>query len=535
MTNKTWREFFPLKQPRKEQEYILDRIVEKINSGEKTFILEAGTGVGKSAIAVCLANYITATITGFDKYKKGAYILTSQKILQDQYLRDYKSACDIRSSSNFSCHSGPGETCGQTIRYNIYSNKKEKDQQKTCPNCPYRNAKDNFISAPLGITNYSYFMSETVYAGEIEPRKLLVLDEAHNIESEMRRWSTVEIDEETVNNVGCEFPFNSSRNDIIDWLTEIYKPTLVSHVLSLSDRLESLESKGIKKGISSLIDELDKMDKHMCAVNRIFDDEMKIDRDMLMDWSEQQNGRRKLQIQPLESGKIAKDMLYTLGEYNLLMSATILSSSIFKKSVGIDNCEFVSQPTPFPPKNFGLVYKPVGKMSKAFISKTMPKMINAVKEILKKHPLEKGIIHCANYDITKAIASINDRRLLIQTTAKDREDILKRHREGVGPTVIVSPSMMEGLDLEGDLGRFQIICKIPFPNMGDPVVEARNKQGDSWYAWYTSKSLIQSVGRCVRSITDTTNTYILDESFGVFFEKWGQMFPSYFGELEIDI
>lgn len=532
--NQKWRPFFPLPSPRREQEVVLDRIVEMIDGGEKTILLEAGTGVGKSAIAVCVANYVSSLGDRGD-YQAGAYILTSQKILQDQYIADFPQAADIRSSANFSCHSGPGENCGQTSRYMIYRQKGEERGPSTCPGCPYRAAKEKFINAPLGVTNYSYFLSETVYAGKLSPRELLILDEAHNIESEMRRWSTVEIDEETSTRIGCTYPYGSSRVNAIDWMVHEYRPAVQRYILAVQSKLESLEKKGVKRGMNILIDELDKMDRHICSLNRALSDEGDVNYDMLVDWDEERSGRRKLRVQPLDSGQIAKDILYPLGKRVLLMSATVLNDSVFRKASGLTDAGFISCPTPFPAEHFGIVYRPVGRMAKAHIQKTMPKMVRAVKDVLSRHKGEKGIIHCSNYDVTKAIGSIGDKRLLIQTSAKDREEMLKKHFSSREPTVLVSPSMMEGLDLDGDLGRFQVICKVPFPNMGDPIVEAKNRSGDEWYAWVTARTLIQAVGRCVRSMDDTTHTYILDESFGNFVERWTDLFPHYFTEMEIEL
>ena len=37
--------------------------------------------------------------------------------------------------------------------------------------------------------------------------------------------------------------------------------------------------------------------------------------------------------------------------------------------------------------------------------------------------------------------------------------------------------MQEGVDLKGDCSRFQVICKIPYPYLGDKWVKARMKGG----------------------------------------------------------
>ena len=55
-----WKQFFPYPQTRKEQEdainFALDAFIEQ---DKKFVVIEAGTGVGKSAIAIASANYLS--------------------------------------------------------------------------------------------------------------------------------------------------------------------------------------------------------------------------------------------------------------------------------------------------------------------------------------------------------------------------------------------------------------------------------------------------------------------------------------------
>ena len=53
-----------------------------INQNKRFVILEAGTGVGKSAIGLTVARYMNMNHTFSDDYSPGAYFLTTQKILQ---------------------------------------------------------------------------------------------------------------------------------------------------------------------------------------------------------------------------------------------------------------------------------------------------------------------------------------------------------------------------------------------------------------------------------------------------------------------
>ena len=108
---------------------------------------------------------------------------------------------------------------------------------------------------------------------------------------------------------------------------------------------------------------------------------------------------------------------------------------------------------------------------------------------------------------------------------------LKDHINSENPTVLISPSMMEGVDLSDNLSRFQIICKVPFPYLGDEVVKKRLEKNETWYSYATAKSLIQSLGRSIRNENDFAISYILDSDWTNFFNKNKRMFEGHIGKV----
>ena len=66
--------------PRPQQVEILDEISDALDSGYENIILEAGTGIGKSAIATTVARMCN-----------DSYILTMTNQLQKQYLQETKN------------------------------------------------------------------------------------------------------------------------------------------------------------------------------------------------------------------------------------------------------------------------------------------------------------------------------------------------------------------------------------------------------------------------------------------------------------
>jgi Rad3-related DNA helicase len=117
---------------------------------------------------------------------------------------------------------------------------------------------------------------------------------------------------------------------------------------------------------------------------------------------------------------------------------------------------------------------------------------------------------------------------LLTHNSENRDAILAEHVKSSEPTVLVSPSMTEGVDLKGDLSRFQIVCKVPYPSLGDKLVRKRMNKWKWWYPLQTAKTIIQAIGRSVRSSEDYAITYILDSDWERFFSRNGNLFPESF-------
>jgi Rad3-related DNA helicase len=239
---------------------------------------------------------------------------------------------------------------------------------------------------------------------------------------------------------------------------------------------------------------------------------------------------KKFEFKPIDVSPYAYSSFFRLGNRVLLMSATIVNKEIFSRSIGIEekDVSYLSIPSPFPVENRPVHFLPVGSMSKSTIDSTLPKMVEVVKLLLEKHPQEKGIIHCTNFKVAKYIKENVDSHRLVLHDSSNREEMLKFHVNSKDPTVLVSPSMMEGVDLHDDLSRFQIICKIPFPYLGDLVVKKRMEKNKFWYPYMTAKSIIQSLGRSIRNESDHAISYILDSDWEKFFRMNRTLFDETF-------
>lgn len=151
--------------------------------------------------------------------------------------------------------------------------------------------------------------------------------------------------------------------------------------------------------------------------------------------------------------------------------------------------------------------------------------------VFKNHNfVASGVVvhNCHTYKIGRYLKdNIRSKRLLIHGS-EDRVQKLQEHISSKEPTVLISPSMQEGVDLKDDLSRFQIICKIPYPYLGDKIVKKRMHRWPWWYPLQTAKTIVQSVGRSVRSFDDHAVSYILDADWTRFYDKSSELFPEGF-------
>jgi ATP-dependent DNA helicase DinG len=538
--------YFPFDRIRPEQRKAIEFALDAYESGKKAVLLEMGTGTGKSATGICISRYMEAHAPVIKDEEgmplTGAYIITTQKILQEQYMDDFGPQSGknlirtIKSSSNYRCKHYADNSCAQSKQLLLKLGKQVAgtDFAKTCKNeCTYSLEKQDFIESPISITNFSYFLAETTYAGKLTPRALLVVDECHNTETELGKFIEVSFSEKFARDVlKCKIPKLDTQEAVLDWVKTTYRKAVNKYVRELEKNLVKL-SENIE-GHNEFSKQYEMLEKHSGKIDQfveIYDPSNWV---MNVAYPQEGNrrGARKFEFKPIDLGPYSQKVFLKSGARLLMMSATVVDHEVFCKSIGLkpEEVAYLRIGSPFPVENRPIHYLPVGSMSKDNIEKTLPVMAEAVRMILEKHPGEKGMIHTTNYRIAKFLVdNIRTNRFLTHESG-NRDEVLKFHVTSKEPTVLLSPSMMEGVDLADDASRFQILCKVPFPFLGDQVAVKRKSVRKSWYEMQTVKSILQSVGRSIRNEKDYAITYILDSSFDYLYKKNKWMFPEDFQE-----
>jgi Rad3-related DNA helicase len=172
-----------------------------------------------------------------------------------------------------------------------------------------------------------------------------------------------------------------------------------------------------------------------------------------------------------------------------------------------------------------------GKMSYTYLNSTLPKIVKSVDNLLDEFPDQKGIIHATSYKIARYVADHSRHwERIISHNSVDRMEKLEEHLTSPEPTVLLSPSMTEGVDLKGDLSKFQIIVKLPYASLGDKQIKARMEDDKIWYASLVATQLMQAYGRSIRSKNDVAMTFVLDSGFKWFLKSNEGLFCNWFKE-----
>jgi ATP-dependent DNA helicase DinG len=458
--------------PRPEQTKLLDFTIESIKNNKKFILVDASVGIGKSYYAVMFMDWFQKN------YDRSAQfdILTNSKILQEQYTNDFEFMNSLWGKGSYHCEqyntdcSTGSEFC--------------KIQKTECEFCPYKEAKYNFETNDVALTNYHLFLTYMLYMPMAWKRssRVLIIDEAGDFESVVCDFINTKISKPLLKMNGfddseTEQALNTFGQNPEDLTIHDFSKIVNTEFLTIARRVFNRLSregendiKSLKKAQSlgnnllkweSLLKEYESDPDNWvleCQLIKKFNKDNKLT-----------DTYYEMSAEAVWSDKYLKTKVFNRYDYVIMMSGTLLDKNMIAEYNGFDpeEASYMSMPNPFPVENRQIFYfSKLGKQTFSTKKLTWSKQKPILEKILKKHKNDKGIIHTSNYEIQSWInGEILEDRLLAPTT-DNRNDLLQFHYQSEEPTVLVSPSMMSGVDLHSDFSRFQTIIKIPYPNLG---------------------------------------------------------------------
>ena len=543
-------EHFPEEfKPREIQKEILQAIEQQFKSGYKTLILSAPTGVGKSLIAATLARYLGSS-----------FIVTASKQLQDQYSKDLKFLMPVKGKSNFACLKimerelisksdarnaiQKGFTCekGPCEETTMKNGKKVKEVCSFKPKigepeditkdfCYYYDQKYRALTSPHSIWNYaSYFQlmkfNRKAYS-EYVSKPIAIFDEAHKVEDQIIQFIGVDIYNAYLTE--CNIDANTYDLRDINMIVQLLDDLARSYAKQILDLQENraFMSNPDYTLLSKLESRYEKManshaeifsNKNNFVVNDPFRDE--------------RGNFRSVSIKPLDISKYVKTFFDI--EHQVFMSATIDRDS-FCENAGLEPSKvgFVDTPrSPFPPDRRRINFLNTKKLSYSASNADELAVIKKIDEIMSQHAAERGLILTSSekrcVDIRNNLSDKNRSRIRICHSRNEngmtQDEMLQEHsldEDGV----LLSSSLWEGVDLKDDLSRFQIIAKVPYPNLSEKRTKIKMQKFPLWYKSQTLTKLLQGFGRSIRSEDDWAVTYVLDSAASDLLMQSKQMIP----------
>lgn len=509
------------------------------------FVLSLPTGVGKSHVAMAIAEAYGNT-----------YLLTSSLQLQDQYLSTSPVVTDIKGQSNYKCRVNP------IFRVDAAPCKGAPSLKQVCMNmprgqgCEYYEQKKSALDSPVMLTNYVFFLF-SVHCGilnekaDIPARSVMIMDEAHTLESNLIAFAEFQLHfDDLYSKYGLGRSCVVGKNDELNIkLIEKFAEELRVEIGELKEKIaDEMDSSGAPtdsnklrqwaKGVSKKAQEkVAKLNSKLYILDKILQPIITYENHPEAQWiikSDPENNA--ITMTPLKADFLFHSMLRPKANKFIFMSATIDPDTLCQE-IGIarDKILFVETDTPFPPESSPIIVMPKLKMGYKNLEETKPKIMPMINEILELHSNEKGIIHCGNYKIADFIfnaSSKHHRRFVYRdmygsANRKHNIELVNIHTSG-NNTVLLSPSMQEGVDLYDELARFQIILKMPWTSLEDFRTSVKSEFEPDWYSNLMWNDIMQSSGRATRHADDYSTTYILDASFVWFYDKWKHRLPVWF-------
>lgn len=528
-----------LSTPRPHQIDAVDEIAYHYETGKKLVLLDAPTGSGKTLIAEMARRELRTPMV---------YTATT-KALQEQFLKDFSYARVLKGRRNYPVMNSDKHTADDCTGRNCW----------LCDGldqCPYQIAKIKALGAEVAVLNLAYFLRESNFVGSFgagpggkgNRPDLVILDECDELERALMgfiEWTSVDVEE-----VGMEVPKKGARRTtIIRWLEQY---------VAEERRIASFEQ-GVREALS-----VEGQKKHMARLRHIQDTEwvaaelayeLELNANDAVHeddgdgegqeepaqghWIRDYDRRRddRLTLKPATVDRYGQTKLWRHSDRWLCMSASIISPETFVEELGwTDDYAVVEVPMTFPVANRPIYAAPIARVVNKEMDEAIPKMQHALERLVEMYPNDRVLVHTVSYKLTGELYhhlrfAVGNRPVITYTKAHERDNAMARYERSTNG-ILIAPSMARGYDFKDDLARVVVLCKVPYPNLGDRQVSARMRLpgGRTWYDIQTVREIVQMTGRGVRSSSDWAHTFILDASFSDFYRKNSRLFPKWWRE-----
>lgn len=445
------------------------------------FVIQAPTASGKSRIAMTISSW-----------QKDVDIITPTNILLQQYVKEFPKFPKAIRHNFYPCYGH----CS-TLKKG-YSSR-----------CEYMDDRRRVRSESRGFMNYYMYMSmNSGWQTRIVGSKI-VIDESHNLIPTIQALEASKLWRHQ-----WHWPSTlSSYDDLLKWC----KQTAASGTLTIE-----------KQGkIEAIIRDLDTF-----CPKYVFEKTKEL-------WKRPKVAEKRdvILLKPVDIREATPYFWQNLGRKRygvnkvVLMSATINKKDI--EALGLDKhrvlyleCESAIEASRRP-----VWYTPITAVTHASIEYSAKKLGEHIRDVIAPHHLtEKGLIH-ATYEMSTLLRKhLEDDDRYIFHNKWNKQQKYQEYLKSGEPKILVASGLYEGIDLPGDLGRWQVIAKVPWLSLGDRAIKYKSEINPEWYSWNCIRDLCQASGRICRTPTDYGITYLVDSTFERLLQDSAHLFPKAFKE-----
>lgn len=529
-------ELFPFPGYRDYQDEILYETLEAMFiDGYRNVVIEGPTGIGKSPVNVAVGRVISRlndeqreVADHFGVQIKGlhtgnSFYTTPQKSLRNQLandedLQEYVSM--LKGRADYICGES-GDNCADCF---VRSSPDQSCRQMG--DCTYWSEKMTSVFDDQAVITFAMLIVDNYLPVEDEAgrlsfddRDLVTVDEGHNSEGQSASLfagfdlSPWVLPEDVYGDAGQRAEWGADRYEDVEELVTEVKVRAEEFV----EQYEDIEDR--QSEVEQCEDRLRKI--------RYLEQTHRQGRGWVVNIDEisvpgSDRVTKKIQLKPVRVDDFLSDYVWSRGRRRLITSATIPfrgNIEAWGDRIGLDGpIKFISKRTPFPVEHRKIhLNTMVGKMSGDEEDENWSDAMDQIREIHNHHNGEKGLIHSVSYPRAERVGESLGDNVIVHQRDQDTETIINLWQNS-DADILVSPTMTEGVDLHGDLCRWQVLLKAPFAYYGDSRVSYLLNEEKEWQWYYeeTAIDIIQAVGRAVRGPEpeEAASFYVIDEKFG---------------------
>ncbi len=500
--------------------------IDQIIRNPKRFsALTLSTGAGKSIIGIGAA-LLHPEVTR-------ALYLTCTKGLQVQLYGDFGQLglVDIKGQRNYPCrslqqgqgldhfrrHTNAWAGCDEGPCHAGVPCQEAPDRRDpfTRPSCEYYGAQFDATQAQLVSTNYAYWLACNEYGAGIGDFDLLICDEAHDADKELESFLTYEVSKEDAQFVHSRFPQGDEIEDWVKWGG--------AHVGRLKKELETRAA--MPPSDAEGVQDMRRLKAVLGKMEKLAD--MRAE-----EWVIEREGATIARFSPLQVSKYAEEYLFRGIKRVVLTSATLTRKTTQLLGVPYGDLHLWECPSRFPVDRRPVIHlgsHPPVRVDHRMHDSTRILWRRRIDRLIEARAGRKGIIHTVSYARGVEIYTNSEHkgRMIVH----DRHSTLKAVAEFKSrrdDCILVSPSVMTGFDFPGQECRFQIIAKVPMPDIRGAILTNRCEVDPEYRGYLAMQKLVQAVGRGMRSEGDWCETIIVDDNIGWAVKKYRKHLPQWF-------